>query len=168
MRNLANLRATRSRASQVVALVISAIVLLFVVMLLPAMAQSPHGVRFDMTVNIAALIAFGGIAAGGIAAWVTVRMRLAATELAVVDLKTKKAALEATIEVYAKRIEEVRAKSAHELSEFKLAVAKEYATNNAIGQIEERLIGAIDRLGDRLDNHFSSRAAPRAGGATRK
>lgn len=152
-------------------LAVLAICAAFLVWLLlsPAFATSaPSAIRFDFTVNIAALIAFGTLAGTGIGAWVTTRWRLSAAEGAIVDLKTKNAAIAATLDIAEKRTEEVRAKGAKELADFKLEVAKDYATNSAIAQIEERLITAIDRLGDRLDNHFSSRPLPRPGGAPRK
>lgn len=120
------------------------------------------GLRLDLTINLTAIITVAVMTAGGIAAWVTVRMRVAAAEKAITEMKLELATKDGEISAYAKRLEEVRAKGAHELSEFKLHVATTFATNAAIAQIEERLIGAIDRLGDRLDNHFSSQAAARA------
>jgi hypothetical protein len=43
------------------------------------------------------------------------------------------------------------------LADFKLEVAKEYATTSAIEQVEERVVAAINRLGDRLDKLFVTR-----------
>jgi hypothetical protein len=37
------------------------------------------------------------------------------------------------------------------LAEFKLEVARNYATNAAIREVENRIVAAIERLGDRLD-----------------
>jgi hypothetical protein len=68
----------------------------------------------------------------------------------------------ATVE---RRAEEIRAKSAHELAEFKLAVAQNYATHDAIKEIEGRIVEAISRLGDRFDKYLDrSPAAPRRRG----
>lgn len=54
------------------------------------------------------------------------------------------------------------AKSAHqridaftkELADFKAEVARDYASNRMIEQMEARLVTAINRLGDRLDRVF--------------
>lgn len=51
-----------------------------------------------------------------------------------------------TIELNAKRTEEIRSKSAHELGDFKLQVAKEYSTNDAVHHMEERVIEEIKSL----------------------
>jgi hypothetical protein len=48
-------------------------------------------------------------------------------------------------------VQDIRAKGAHELSEFKLDASKHYATNEVIRAVEVRIVGAIDRLGNRLD-----------------
>ncbi|MEP9397930.1 hypothetical protein [Mesorhizobium sp. KR2-14] len=76
-------------------------------------------------------------------------------------------AIHRRISTVERRVEEVRSKGAHELAEFKLAVAEKYATHEALKEIEERIVGAISRLGDRLDkivdrNQISAR---RRGGA---
>ena len=47
-----------------------------------------------------------------------------------------------------------------DLDAYKLEVAKNYATNNAISQVEERVVQAIERLGDRLDRFLER--GPRA------
>jgi hypothetical protein len=44
-----------------------------------------------------------------------------------------------------------------DLAEFKVHVASTYASHDTIRQVEERLIAAIDRLGDRLDKVFEPR-----------
>lgn len=43
------------------------------------------------------------------------------------------------------------------LADFKLQVAKEYATTAAIKEVEDRIVQAIDRLGDRLDKFVDQR-----------
>lgn len=43
------------------------------------------------------------------------------------------------------------------LSDYKLQVAKEYATTTAIKEVEDRIVQAIDRLGDRLDKFVDNR-----------
>lgn len=42
-----------------------------------------------------------------------------------------------------------------DLAAFKEHVAREYMTNNAMLQVEQRLTDAINRLGDRLDRAFT-------------
>ncbi len=61
------------------------------------------------------------------------------------------------------RVDEVRGRSAHELAEFKLQVAQQYATHDAIREVEERVVEAIDRLGDRVDKFLerSIRSPPK-------
>lgn len=51
-----------------------------------------------------------------------------------------------------------------DLAAFKTEVAKDYASNTMITQMEERLVTAIERLGDRLDkwvDRVDQRPAPR-------
>ncbi len=43
------------------------------------------------------------------------------------------------------------------VSEFKLEVARNYATNAAIREVESRIVAAIDRLGDRFDKFSEHR-----------
>ncbi|MEM7216674.1 MAG: hypothetical protein AAF423_14140 [Pseudomonadota bacterium] len=46
------------------------------------------------------------------------------------------------------------------LSDFKVQVAKEYATNKGIEQMESRVVDAIRRLGDRLDRVMEGSKPP--------
>lgn len=43
-----------------------------------------------------------------------------------------------------------------QLAEFRVEVAKNYATQSSITQVEERVVQAIERLGDRLDRFLES------------
>jgi hypothetical protein len=52
-------------------------------------------------------------------------------------------------------------KAAADLAEFKEKVARDYVTGTAIERLEERLVDAINRLGDRLDRAFDGRPATR-------
>lgn len=63
-------------------------------------------------------------------------------------------AIHRRISAVERRAEEIRAKGAHELAEFKLAVAQNYATHDAIKEIEGRIVEAISRLGDRFDKYL--------------
>ncbi|QKV18702.1 hypothetical protein [Oricola thermophila] len=108
-------------------------------------ADAPSGgVRFDLTVNLTAIITIAVMAAGGIAAWVTVRNRVR-THSETLAVHAEK------VEALGKRIEQVRAKSAHELSEFKLEVARNYATVQSVANVEERIAAALEKLDDRLE-----------------
>lgn len=52
-----------------------------------------------------------------------------------------------------KRLDELKS----ELGAFKQEVARDYASNRMIEQMESRLVTAIERLGDRLDRAFEVR-----------
>lgn len=43
------------------------------------------------------------------------------------------------------------------ISAFQLQVAREYATNQAIKEVESRIVGAIEKLTDRLDTLIDNR-----------
>lgn len=122
-------------------------------------------IAFDLTVNLPAVISLGVLTGGGIAAWVTVRLQVAANKAAladqkadhaedVADLKASIAAANALIKANAERIEDVRAKGAKELADYKLEAAQRYATSDLLKEVEERMIEAINRLGDRFDRYF--------------
>ena len=48
-----------------------------------------------------------------------------------------------------------------ELAEFKVEAAKRFVTDEMLLRLEERVVGAIDRLAERLDRVIEARAAPR-------
>lgn len=49
-----------------------------------------------------------------------------------------------------------------QLAEFKIQVAQNYATQQSIMQVEERVVQAIERLGDRLDRFLENRPRSRS------
>lgn len=57
----------------------------------------------------------------------------------------------ASVEQEAKRV-------AISLAEFKEKVARDYVSHEALRQMEDRLVGAIDRLADRMDQLFQPRS----------
>lgn len=146
----------------------------------PAMAQA-SGVRFDLTINLTAIITVAVMAAGGIAAWVTVRVKVKTNADDIGDLKTDMAGDKAEakallagqaakIEQIEKRIEQVRAKGAHQLSEFQIEVARNYATASSVSMVEERIASALEKLDGRLeklDTHLRDLAKAQASRAGR-
>ncbi|MBZ9856767.1 hypothetical protein LB566_23525 [Mesorhizobium sp. CA13] len=118
--------------------------------------------QIDWTINLSHLLTIAFAIAGGIAAWITLRWRVAALEVA--NTRHEKAleaqhnatnmaiaAMQGSLKIIQDRIEDVRSKSAHELAEFKLDVAKHYAGYAALRDMEARLVKAIDELGERLE-----------------
>lgn len=122
----------------------------------PAPARGWSGqVTFDWTIDITGIVSLALMFAAGVAAWVLLRQKVARLELDAAATRTEAAAdvgrLAALVEMLQKRVEEIRAKGAHELAEFKLEVAKDYAGHPALREMEQRLVKAIDDLGRRID-----------------
>lgn len=69
----------------------------------------------------------------------------------VLRIQSAKDEAEDKIEALRQLVEKNRAEAAKNLDAFKLDAAKEYATTTMIEQVEERVVAAINRLGDRLD-----------------
>lgn len=109
----------------------------------------------DWTIGFGNLLTVMLLVAGGVAAWVTMRWKVGRIETDIAEQKsgasTQMAAVHATLKLQGERIEDVRAKTAHELAEFKLEVAKDYAGHIALREMEARLVKAIDAIADRLD-----------------
>lgn len=106
---------------------------------------------FDFTINIGTMVTLIVGFGAGIAAWVTALHRIAGHDSKLSENAVSLATAHEAHKHLAERVETIRAKSAQELADFKLEVAKNYATNAAIKEVEERIVVAIDRLGDRLD-----------------
>lgn len=128
--------------------------------------------QIDWTINLSHLLTIAIAIAGGIAAWITLRWRVAALEAANVrhertleaqhnSTSMAIAAMQGSLKIIQDRIEDVRAKSAHELAEFKLDVAKHYAGYAALRDMEARLVKAIDELGERLEKISEDRSRSR-------
>lgn len=62
------------------------------------------------------------------------------------------------------RLEERCETLGRELSGFKVEAAQRFVTDDMLAKLEERVIGAIDRLADRLDRIIENRPAPRRPG----
>lgn len=126
----------------------------------------------DWTINISHVMYLAGLLAGGIVAWATLRSRVAALENGLPEQKRtidaahnaatmSSVAVNGSLKILQERIEDIRAKSAHELAEFKLEVAKNYAGYAALRDMEARLVKAIDELGERLEK-LSEDRSPRS------
>jgi multidrug resistance efflux pump len=79
------------------------------------------------------------------------------TRLATADAKADAAAKDAqTAALTVGGLEATLEKTRGELVAHQVLVAREYASNQTIQQLEDKLIKAVDRLGDRLDKLFSA------------
>ncbi|MFK0688003.1 hypothetical protein ACFX5Q_07330 [Mesorhizobium sp. IMUNJ 23033] len=127
----------------------------------------------DWTINISHVVILAGMLASGIVAWVTLRWRVTALESGLPEQKRmieaahnaatmSSVAVNGSLKILQERIEDIRAKSAHELAEFKLVVAKDYAGYAALRDMEARLVKAIDELGERLEKLSEDRPRTRA------
>lgn len=73
----------------------------------------------------------------------------------------------------AKKAQDTADSAVRELAAFKTEVARDYASAKMVEQVESRVVSAIDRLGDRLDNIVelvlanANRPAPRSAPRTR-
>lgn len=112
--------------------------------------------NFDPTISIPVVIMILGLAGTGVGVWYNTRGQVQKNTERIKELGDLLAIANAKTALAIERAEEIRARTAHELAEYKLQVAKEYATNQAIGVIEERIVQAIERLGDRMDKFFDS------------
>ena len=118
---------------------------------------------FDFTINIGSIVTLVIGFGAGVAAWVTALYRINGHDTKLSDLAIALATAVEAHKLLSERVESIRAKGAQELSDFKLEVAKNYATNKAIEAVEERIVVAIDKLGDRLDKIFVTAAQERRG-----
>lgn len=73
------------------------------------------------------------------------------------------ASLRISIELSETKGREALEKVERDLVEHRVYVAREYVSNQTIAGLEEKLIKAIDRLGDRLDSLFQAAAIKAAG-----
>lgn len=79
--------------------------------------------------------------------------------LAMADAKADAAAKDAnTAAITTQALRVAIEQNERDLVEHRVHVAKEYVSNQTIAGLEEKLIRAIDRLGDRLDAIFADRA----------
>lgn len=99
---------------------------------------------------VGALAALGGTAYGVITFWMRLSDRIGAATAKAEAGET--AASNANIAVAGMHLEIDRLNS--ELVEHRVAVAKEYVSKDTLNTLESRVIDAIDRLGQRLDNLF--------------
>lgn len=113
---------------------------------------------FDFTINIGTIVTLVLGFGAGVAAWVTALYRIGGHDTKHSETAVALATAQESHKALAERVETIRSKGAQELADFKLEVAKNYATNSAIREVEERIVVAIDRLGDRLDKIIDQRS----------
>lgn len=106
---------------------------------------------FDLTINLGNIISLLAALIGVSIAYATIRSDLRSARESVAALKMLVEQMDDKQAAAAKRIEEVRAKAAHELAEFKLEAAKSYVTIEIIAKTEQRILDRLDRLDERLD-----------------
>lgn len=107
----------------------------------------------DFAIPLTAIMTAVPLLIGGFTAWRIIKTQVALHEQQIDTLKKQVTTVETKVEATMARVEQIREKSASELNEFRLQVAREYATTNAIREMEERLVSAIERLGDRFDKY---------------
>lgn len=100
----------------------------------------------DISIPLTVAIGLAGSIAGGGAVFAVMRYRLSAAED---DIKEN-----------AKQAAEAKAlavKALGELADFKIYAAGRFVTSEMLTQVEERVVGAINRIGERLDKFFLAR-----------
>jgi hypothetical protein len=111
-------------------------------------------VTIDTTITLGNLLTIAGMIVTALCAWFLLRGDVVANKADLVELKARLDASGKTVEALKDRVEQVRARGAKELADYQLLVANEYATHAAIKEVEQRVVEAINRLGDRFDNYF--------------
>jgi hypothetical protein len=82
-----------------------------------------------------------------------------AASIAASNAAVAAASLRVSIENSEIKMREAIDKTESQLVEHRVYVAREYVSNQTIAGLEDKLIKAIDRLGDRLDSLFTAQAA---------
>lgn len=95
---------------------------------------------FDSTISLSTIVTLVLFAIAGLGVWYNTRNQVQKNSETIKDLQER-----------IKSLEDAKGRTAQELAEYKLQVAKEYATTHSIREVEERVVQAIERLGDRLD-----------------
>lgn len=103
------------------------------------------------TISIGNLITLGVMIIGAITAFVTMKMTVKANNAAIDGLSKTLTTLSTAHDATSKRVEEVRSKSAHELAEMRLDIAKNYATSAHLQGVESRIHESVKALESRFD-----------------
>lgn len=123
-------------------------------------------ISYDFTINLTTLFTVAGGIASLITAWVVLRTAVTqlgkdlavsntANNVSFNNLNTQVGMLVASMRMTDERIEDVRAKAAHELAEFKVSAAKEYVTGAHMESLKRDIMDAIKSLSLRLDQRLS-------------
>lgn len=115
---------------------------------------------FDPTISVSSLLAILTLAITGVTVWYNMRAQVQKNTSDLKDVRDILAVANAKVALALEKADEIRSRTAHELAEYKLQVAKEYATVNSIREVEERVVQAIERLGDRLDKFLDNNRQP--------
>ena len=115
---------------------------------------------FDPTISVSSLLAILTLAITGVTVWYNTRAQVQKNTSDMKDVRDILAVANAKVALALEKADEIRSRTAHELAEYKLQVAKEYATVNSIREVEERVVQAIERLGDRLDKFLDNNRQP--------
>ena len=110
--------------------------------------------NFDLTLDFGNILALIIFLIGGVTVWYNTQAKVKENTKSIESHERELESHRVTLAKALDRAEEIRARTAHELAEYKLHVAKEYATIPLLAKVEERVVQAIDRLGDRLDKFF--------------
>lgn len=110
---------------------------------------------FDWTINFSVIIAFALAAGGLVAGYAVWRYKVSAIEEDLEEFREatniKIVAIDAAVRLQHDRAEEIRAKCAKELADFRIEVAKDYAGHVALRDMEGRMMRALEGLGVRID-----------------
>lgn len=116
-----------------------------------AVNESELVMVIDASISLGNLITLLVIFVGAVSGYVTMRMTVKANNAAINGLAETISHLSDAHDATSRRVEEVRSKSAHELAELRLDVAKNYGTISQIQAVEKRILEGVSRLEGRFD-----------------
>lgn len=110
--------------------------------------------EIETTFTIGNIISIGTIGIAVVTAFIAMRSNVKTNNATIGSLSDELTKLSIDQSKAVKRIEEVRSKGAHELSELRIDVAKNYATVHSIEAVEKRITENVNRRFDTLDKHL--------------
>lgn len=112
----------------------------------------------DTTISLGNLITLGVLLFGAISAVLTLRFTVRSNNAAIKGLSDALTALSGAHDTTAKRVEEVRSTTAHELADMRVDLAKNYVNAGQLDGLEKRFAEGMSRLEvrfDRVDNRLN-------------